>query len=273
MQAGLTGEASPATAAATGGSAGTTGSTQAASPEAKTATLTQDGELPDRQAWNPPFQLVLGRYQREGLRQEDKAEQALGLRGDRLPASRVLRWYEGSQEVRDAAHSARQQTQIGWFGKRPAQVAAAAGFGANVNYDSPLMKSLAKDFRIGPFQAGAPLFLDVGAGVGYNTERLVNLGARVVANDQSFRQLAIMKRFLLEDQLSRIHLNDGDILCKSFPDGDLRRRPGLPSVPLPAAPVPEDAGAPAAPLAPPRWPAVHPMFQHQRTFRLLPARL
>jgi len=159
-----------------------------------------------------------GKYQREGLRQEDKADRVLGMRGDRRPASKVLQWLEQSVETRAAAELARRQSKVGWYGKRPSQVEAARGFGAHVDFDSPLLKRIAADFQSGLWSGREPLFLDMGAGLGYNTDRLVKLGARVVANDQSYRQLAILRRFLLEDSLPKVHLNDGDILDKGFPD-------------------------------------------------------
>ena len=95
---------------------------------------------------------------------------------------------------------------------------AAPGFGSNIYNLSPLIRRLQSDVRSGD---PSPLFLDAGAGLGFNTEALAQLGAVVVANDQSTSQLAILRDYLGDDTSyrSKVYLNDGDIPDKVFPGG------------------------------------------------------
>ena len=160
-----------------------------------------------------------GLYEIEGAGQGDPIEWILGMRADRTPTGAQLRALEIHPVTRDKVEQA--ITAFSRHRERKASLMdAAAGFGSNVCYASPLIQQIEADLLSGHFGTeGRPLFLDVGAGVGYNTRRLVDLGAQVVANDQSTEQLAILRGYLGTGLGTGIYLNDGDIFAKAFPAG------------------------------------------------------
>lgn len=159
--------------------------------------------------------MPFGLYEREGIHHGTEVERILGMRADRTPGSKELLALEGHQATETGRHDVIECAWRTSNGKTCWQMDAAPGFGANVCWISPLIESLQTDFQAQRFPA-EPWFLDAGAGAGFNTAILHHLGARVVANDQSAQQLAILRATF--GAAPRIHLNDGSILDKAFPD-------------------------------------------------------
>lgn len=162
-----------------------------------------------------------GLYALEGVGQGDPIEWVLGMRADRTPVNPELQALEAHPVTRAKCEDVDFAYTKHTAGKATQQD-AGAGFGSNVCYDSPLIQHIRNDIQSGRFGSEArPLFLDVGAGVGYNTRALVEMGADVVANDQSLEQLAILRRYLggFDDWGSHIYLNDGDIFALDIPGG------------------------------------------------------
>lgn len=159
----------------------------------------------------------LGLYQREGVLWNDPDQARFGMRADMTPATPAVQALEASERVADAHADA---TLTFWRDRSRAsmQVAAADGFGDNVRFDSELILHLTVHFPTDhPARAGVrPLFLDAGSGIGFNTRKLVALGAKVVAVDQSAEQLALLRAFLSDEERPAVYLNDGDLLDKSF---------------------------------------------------------
>jgi hypothetical protein len=162
-----------------------------------------------------------GLYRLEGFIQDRPIDCILGMRADRTPTDLGLRALEDHPDTQALLEDADKSfTKANDW--KSSEMDAGAGFGSNVCFKSPLLQHIDSDFRSGCFGSQArPLFLDVGAGVGYNTKRLVDIGARVVANDQSTQQLAVLLRWLRNwgGRGAHIHLTDGDIFAKYFPGG------------------------------------------------------
>lgn len=176
-----------------------------------------------------------GLYAQEGARQTDTMQQIFGLRADVPVKSTQLKELESSGDVENISlqvlisrRQAQQRDQERKVFKRKVFSAYPRGafsvnttnkYGDNVFFQSTLIKNMLRD--VASHKGHALTFLDIGAGIGFNTELLLNAGVTVVANDLSTTSLAQTKHRLIREKnsfLNQLYLNDGPITSLDFPE-------------------------------------------------------
>lgn len=171
-----------------------------------------------------------GVYAQEGARQADKMQQIFGLRAD--IASEQLKEFEASDEVKNVGYEVLAGIRR-FYKERQEGAAHPKGafttptknkYGDSVFFKSYLITKMLEDVAAAQKKKDKELtFLDIGAGIGSNTELLLDAGVTVVANDLSAIHLAQLKYKLdMRENKShlfkRLYLNDGHLDSLNFPD-------------------------------------------------------